>query len=433
MLSPFQNFCFMDLSEMIANHASKLLWGNGHLLESQLTRNQIIIQRWKRDIDFDDFFYKSEKVCSKYGWVGVQIDRLNGGKMCLSILQPFYQKQILRWFDSEEMAITYARVTNSESFKILRTVYTKNTIERSGGVLEGGEFQLSGKQENIPQELKLPLKERHNLGVVPVRFIQNLPHKNFYGGEFDEFYPDTKPVANLQKFLDHTYSKMWEEIENNITHVFGDFSPVEMQNISKSPEQYNRHWRGHSQVEQYIKGGLLVQTKMGMIGQSSSQPVSILMGDPKIQSYAEGIKFIKSQCYEGSGYSAPDENSTQKTEAEVTLLSAKDAETTRIKRTIRTRKYSEMFEAMFLMEGCNKYESQQFIFQIKENIGVDRLKAIEIATSMVAAGFSTRQEEIAKLKGITEIEAEELMAKIDTQRASEIVLDFDVEEKDNGN
>jgi hypothetical protein len=43
-----QNFCMLDLSEIIGNHASKLLFGNGFILSSEYPEYQKAIDELKQ-------------------------------------------------------------------------------------------------------------------------------------------------------------------------------------------------------------------------------------------------------------------------------------------------------------------------------------------------------------------------------------------------
>ncbi len=63
---------------------------------------------------------------------------------------------------------------------------------------------LDGIQEKISKDLQLPLIENHNLGIIPVNFMQNLPKKNFFCGVIGDYYPDNTAYKRLQKVLNHT-------------------------------------------------------------------------------------------------------------------------------------------------------------------------------------------------------------------------------------
>lgn len=400
-----KNFCFIDLSEIIANHGSKLLFGNGYILSSEYQEYQTVIDKLKNWINFESFFYQVEKINSYYGYSIILIDKTKSGRIGLSIAQPYAVSRVARIFESEEMAVTWSRVQYDDQAIYIRTEYTKTEIKRQ---FTSDVLTLNGLQEKISKDLDLPLYEKHNLGIVPVIFMQNLPKKNFFGGVVGDFYPDMAPVKKMQDLLDHTWEQTWKELEFNRTRVFLDCTRQEM-------EQYNNGY----EIKRLL-GDFIIQTNMGIMGGAGGKAVEILQGNPQLESYANFIQFIIDKTFEGAGYSPLNDSTSQKTEAEVLITNSRDAETTRIKRTIRTQKYNLMLQKIFIILGLDG-DLSKWTFEIKENTIMDRLKQIELSSLMVRDGFSTRKREIAKINGVSLEEAEIIKQEIDKEHKNDII------------
>lgn len=97
-----QNFCMLDLSEMIGNHASKLLFGNGFILSSEYPEYQQAIDNFKQWNDFLSIFYQGEKVNSYYGYSILLLDKTETGQIHISLAQPYAVSRVVKIFDSEE-------------------------------------------------------------------------------------------------------------------------------------------------------------------------------------------------------------------------------------------------------------------------------------------------------------------------------------------
>lgn len=399
-----QNFCMLDLSEIIGNHASKLLFGNGFILSSEYPEYQQAIDNFKQWNDLLSIFYQGEKVNSYYGYSILLLDKTEMGQIHISLAQPYAVSRVVKIFDSEEMAVTWSRVQYDDQAIFVYTTYTRTKITRQ---FQSNTMTLSGAQEKISKDLKLPLEEVHNLGIVPVIFVQNLPKKNFFGGVIGDFYPDMTPVRQMQRLCDHTWEQIWKELEYNRTRVFMDVTRQEM-------EQYENGY----EIKKLL-GDFIIQANMRVMGANGGKSVEILQGNPQLQAYADFIQFIIDKAFEGSGYSPINDSTSQKTEAEVLITNSRDAETTRIKRSIRTHKYNLMLQKMFIMLGLDG-DITKWTFEIKENTIIDRLKQLEISSLMVREGFSTRRREIAKINGVSLEEAEIIKKEIDSEHEEDM-------------
>lgn len=388
------NWCMLNLTEMIANHASKLLWGNGYTLTSEHPEYKQAIEKLKQWNNLDSLFYQDCHIKSAYGYSIAQIDKTKTGRIYLNFAQPYAQSRVARVLETEYSASTWSRLQYEDQSIYVKTTYTQNQIIR---YFTSDTVTLDGLQEKISKDLQLPLIENHNLGIIPVKFMQNLPKKNFFGGVVGDYYPDTTPIKDLQKLLNKTFESIDHELEFNITRVFLDITEQEI-NQSKTAFDLKK-----------LIGKFILQANLRSMGSTSgTPPIAIIQGNPILDKYADFIQFIIDKAFEGSGYSPVNDTTSQKTEAEVLITNSRDMETTRIKRTLNQSDWNEIFQRCFLLMGLDGDKSK-WTFEIKENTIVNRLNQLEISERKIAIGISNLKREIIAIEGVSEEEAEQII------------------------
>ncbi|WP_342276180.1 hypothetical protein [Spiroplasma endosymbiont of Nebria brevicollis] len=387
-------WCMLNLTEMIANHGSKLLWGNGYTLTSEYPEYKEAIEKLKQWNNLDSLFYRDCHIKSGYGYSITQIDKTKTGRISLNFAQPYAQSRVARVLETEYSASTWSRIQYDDQSIYVKTTYTPNQIIR---YFTSDTVTLDGLQEKISKDLQLPLIENHNLGIIPVKFMQNLPKKNFFGGVVGDYYPDMTPIKDLQKLLNHTFKIIWKELEYNRTRVFADITAQEI-NQSKSAFEFKK-----------LFDDFILQTNLRSMGSTSgTPPIAIIQGNPVLDKYADFIQFIIDKAFEGAGYSPVNDTTSQKTEAEVLITNSRDMETTRIKRTLNQSDWNEIFQRCFLLMGLDGDKSK-WTFEIKENTITDRLKSLEIDEVELRLGITNIKRIIVKRYGVREEEAEQII------------------------
>lgn len=388
------NWCMINLQEIIANHGSKLLWGNGYTLTSEDEEYKKAIEKLKEWNNLDSLFYQDCHIKSGYGYSITQIDRTKTGRIVLTFAQPYAQSRVARVLETEYSASTWSRIQYDDQSIFVKTTYTPNQIIR---YFTSDTVTLDGLQEKISKDLQLPLIENHNLGIIPVKFMQNLPKKNFFGGVIGDYYPDMTPVKSLQKLLNKTFEIIWKELEYNRTRVFADITEQEI-NQSKTAFDMKK-----------LFGDFVLQTNLRSLGSTSgTPPIAIIQGNPVLDKYADFIQFIIDKAFEGSGYSPVNDTTSQKTEAEVLITNSRDMETTRIKRTLNQSDWNEIFQRCFILMGLDGDKSK-WTFEIKENTITDRLKSLEIDEAELRLGITNIKRIIVKRYGVSEEEAQQII------------------------
>ncbi|WP_395473575.1 hypothetical protein [Spiroplasma endosymbiont of Nomada rufipes] len=387
-------WCMINLQEIIANHASKLLWGNGYTLTSEHEEYKRAIEKIKEWNNFDSLFYQDCHIKSGYGYSIVQIDKSKTGRISLNFAQPYAQSRVARVLETEYSASTWSRVQYDDQIIYVKTTYTQNQIIR---YFTSDYVTLDGLQEKISKDLQLPLIENHNLGIIPVKFMQNLPKNNFFGGVIGDYYPDMTPIKKLQELLNKTFESIDHELEFNVTRVFLDITEQEI-NQSKTAFDLKK-----------LIGKFILQANLRSLGSTSgTPPIAILQGNPILDKYAEFIQLIIDKAFEGSGYSTVNDTTSQKTEAEVLITNSRDMETTRIKRTLNQSDWNEIFQRCFILMGLDGDKSK-WTFEIKENTITDRLKSLEIDEAELRLGITNIKRIIVKRYGVSEEEAQQII------------------------
>lgn len=380
-------FRFIDLADMIANHGAKLLWGNGFILSSDFPKYQKVIDKWKKNIPFQKLFYQDFKIKSYWGYNIAQLDKSITGRIAITFPQPFAISRVGRVFENDEVADTYSRIQYDDMGMTVHTSFTKNEVRRNF-ILEQSTVKVGMTNEKISKDLQLPLYERHNYGVLPVKFMQNIPKKNFFGGTNGDFYPDMTPVKQIQRMLDHVFEQLWKEVEFNRTRVFLDISTQEINQITQ------RSYTAGYELQKMI-GDFILQSNMSVPG-SGQRPIEILQGNFNGASYADVILFLIRMAYSGSGYTYENENSTaQKTQAETLITQNDDFETTRIKRILNQEDWNDIFSRMFIMEGLEG-DTSKWTFSINENQITDRFNELELYRTLQSMGIVSRRYIVEK-------------------------------------
>ncbi len=390
-----------DLTEIVANKAARVTWGNGFILSSEKEDVKKVIQEIQQTIPLQSIFYENEKILSSIGYSIIEIVQMDGGQIGWSIVQPFGISRVAKFLDTPEMAVVWSRLKYDDFSGYIKTTYTREKISRQ--FYNEKEVSLDGEQVKLAKRFQIKSEEKNKIGVVPVQFFQNLPKKNFFGGYLSDYYPDSVAVKGLQALLNKAKESLEHELYWNRTRLAGIRTQTEIQQALKNNYETDKP----NENDFWING------QVGMAGESDTQ---LIQGDPKLDKYTQLFDWIKNSFIEGSNYSGSDDTTNQKTEAEVLFTKSNDAEITRVKRNLRQTQYRRLFKIMFLMKGLD-VKDEDFVFEIKENTVMDRLKQIEVARQAVDSGLSTRLREIKNLHGVSLEEAQKILEEIDKEQA----------------
>jgi hypothetical protein len=175
----------INLSEIVALKMAKRVVGKGYHFTTQnleLKKKLKQIEEWN---DVYTLLFEGEKMFSAYGYLIPVIDKSKGNKVFCNIAQVYGNSQVSKINYQEELAVIWLRNGIDNTGRYLRTTYTRTTIERQY-FTNLDETSVLGESAEILKANQLPVREVHNLGIVPVCFFQNLPKKNIFGSQISE-------------------------------------------------------------------------------------------------------------------------------------------------------------------------------------------------------------------------------------------------------
>lgn len=426
-----RQFKYIDLRELIANHASRLLWGNGFILSSPNEKIKDILQEVDETNNLISFFYQVEKILSSFGFTVVTIDKTEDGKILLNQSSPYALSRIAYVADEELACTVWSRIVYSDSSSgYIKTVYTDKTITRE--FLDTEYNVIAGEAlVKLQKQYRLPLYERHDYGFIPVVFMQNVPKKNnWMGSTIGSYYNDLVPVSGLQNLINFTFSSLNHELEFNRTRVFANLSPLALSQAQLQLNNISNNNLGFSDYQRIKKwtSDFIIKSTEGVPG---TNEFNILEGKPN-EVYLKILDWTLSSAYEGAGYSYKDAESKDATATELQLSKANDTKTTKLKRFLRTQQYKKMFKKILGMLDYKKIKRDDLIFEIKENLIIDEIKKIEIANQRITMGISSRLREIQKEYGVSLEEAKEIKTQIDKENEEDnMYVDKLLENKEN--
>ena len=339
----------------------------------------------------------------------------------ISIAQPYAISRVARISQTELSASVWTRYMYSDLSYYIKTTYTDKKIIRE--IFDENETAvIEGVRTKIFKALQLNREETHNYGFIPVIFMQNRPKKNFFGGSnLGSFYPDASPVFGLQNFLQDLSAMIKHELEFNRTRAFASLTAQEQNILTASKVFGDYASQKQTELAKKLLSDFIIQTDMGIAGEGGER-VKILMADPRFEKYILAMDWAVKMFFRGCGYSSDDDSSGgDKTAFELAVNQSDDVETTRIKRTYRQNQYKRLFKKIFLMLGADEQNvrDENFTFEIKENIIIDRMKELQLAETRIQMGVSSRVREIQKIYGVSKEEAESLLQEIDGENESD--------------
>lgn len=412
-------FDFINLQEVVANRATKQLWGNGFVLSSETPSFQEKIKIINKDNKLFDFFYQAEKALSVWGVAIISIDLTMDKLPLISLNQPYGQSRVARIEQTELAAEVWTRLMMSDNSPYLHSTYSKNKITHD--FVDRNNLAVVGPiRDKIEKKYQLPPTVYHNYGFIPVMFLNNLPKKNFFGGSnIGSYYPDNSPVAKLQSFLDATTETIKYELKANRTRIFGSMSQQELARYRQNTLNGQMQLNNAQLVEDLFKT-CWIQSDMGLPGENSKS-IEIMKGEPTVASYMQMLDWIIDSYFKGCGYSGDSQGSKQQTAFELTVQQSDDVETTRVKRTLRQSQYKRMFDKIFIMlgESQENIDQELYSFEIKENIIVDRDKELERQRMLLQLQLTTRARAIKDLYGVSSDEAEKIIEEINSNNSED--------------
>lgn len=415
----------IDLAQDISDHATELLWGQGHLSKYEGTQKaNDRMQELMKYNRAEEFFPDLEKKLSLFGNMYATIDVVDG-KPTWTLCDPYLNSMVNgtpvpavngtiygmgRAFVTDVVAVIWKRITMGTISFPIKEIWTQNKVERIFFGENNKKVTLAHVNKELPKEMQLTEVWEHNMGFVPVMWFKNVP--TFGGASYPDGYKGAAPQAIINK----TLCELWHETETNRTRIIG--------NLDEST--YQQLMRGGAE-NQLNKSDYLINVKTkNSEGQNDTALVPIV-ADPKFEQYWLSINAAKDEYYKLAGYSPLGDGNTEKTATENLLMKTGDYQTTKKKRNQRTQEINQLIAMTLKIDAAWGYGDiygkdidNSITFQIMENKVMDSLQEISNLQTMIDNDFMSKVEAIAQLRGITIDEARDVFKQIIADKSMEI-------------
>lgn len=405
-------FKSVDLYEMVANKAAKVLWGNGFRITTKNQKISETFAKWDKNNNLLSLFFKTEKQLSARGAVGVLIDPNGNKDLIFNIAQPWNTNQFSIAGTGEVIAAsvwTIVRFDNNPLWMI--STYTENGINRIYRATSDDTASVGYVNVKMNSRFMFPAEVKMNLDFVPACWFENLPRQNLIGMPYGTAYPDWTPLKNLQVQLDNVFENMWKELNYNRTRIFGNFTQKEMMDLIKQADPTTK-WDRNRLFD--LEDDLFIFANIG--GIEGQKKIEILQGDPKLAQYIQAINDIIDLAFLVCGYSGLKDSNSVKTTSEIQYNLGNETQTTNFKKIIRQQQWKQFFDKALIMEGIPKEELGEYIFEIKDNqLKFDR-DQLENQILLEEQGLISKVEMAQNIFGINEMEAKDYLSKIKNHR-----------------
>lgn len=406
------NFKSIDLYEMVASKASKVLWGNGYRITTKNQRITEVFDKWDRNNNLLSLFFKVEKQLSARGCCGVLIDPNMDSELMFNIALPYNTNQFSLASSGEVMAAQVWSITRYDNNPLwMISNYSMNGINRIYKATSDDTASIGSLSVKMPNKFLYPTTTKMNLGFTPAFWFENLPTLNLIGMPLGTAYPDWVSLKNLQVQLDNIFENMWKEINYNRTRIMGNFTQKEMMDLIKQFDPTTQ-WDRARLFD--LEDDMFVHANIG--GIEGQKKLEILQGDPKIAQYIQAINDIVDLAFLVCGYSGLKDSNSVKTTSEIQYNLGNETQTTNFKKIIRQQQWKDFFDKALLMEGFTKEETTEYMIEIKDNqLKFDR-DQLENQMMLEEQGLISKVEQVQNIFGLTETEAKDYLTKINAHR-----------------
>lgn len=429
-----KNKLSINLANDLADHAAELLWGQGFLAK---TSNEIGTRHLNELLTYnraEEFFPYLERQLSLWGNMYVTIDMFDG-KPTWTIADPMLNVPVNtpntpnitgpygigRAMVTDEVAVIWKRITSGAVSFPIKETWDKEKVTRTFYGNNNQTVTLAQVQKKIPEAEALQEVWYHNMGFVPVIWFKNTPTWNALA------FPDGYKGASLQALVDKTMSELWHETETNRTRIIGNMDESTYNQLMKNGD-----------LAEINKNDFLINVKFSNSTGLAQNTLIPVVADPKFEQYWLSIKAAKDQYYQLGGYSPLGDGTSEKTATENLLMKTNDYQTTKKKRNQRMSEVLSLVRYSIAIDSVHGFgnvygDLKKVSFEIMENKVMDSLQEVQNLSAMEKEGYMSKIEVIAKVRGVSEEEAEEIFKKIAKQKQLEqSLMPEDKEEESTG-
>ena len=379
---------YLNYYDLVARHSTKLLTGNGVLLQYQAGEQKEWIERFMFLNRFNNFCSNLAYNLSVKGEVVVGFDLPPDGITRLYIANPL--TRIIKVHNEIVGAEIWKQIvrTTFNNIYYIREVWTKETITRTY-FHNQQKISFSAIQAPVPQEFVLPAEEVNKSGIIPAIDFQNLPNKL----DNEQYYGDIRPDNAYVAILNKLTRIMLSEAAKNTTKVIGNFNDLQQK------DQFQQ------QVEQGQMSDMFLNYQSG-----STNPISLLQGDPKLTEYKDIIEFYLEQLFKSAGYNYTNTATQTSVETATKVISSKslDQNTTNLKKRMFEARMNDLFD---IISNALQWP-KGFNFQLNNAVELNMAEKIANMEKMLELGLITKKDAIKSIYNLDEVDAAKKEAEI---------------------
>ena len=420
----------INLQNLVARHATRLLWGQGFKLSST-TNNKIdkFLKKFIKSTRFQFLMETNEKLLSGYGFsqglpygrTVITIDKSESGEIKLSIADPRFVNKVGMVFIQEELAVIWKKINLDDKMYWLRQVYdTEKVVSSLFDNPNNGDTPPNNDSTDYSQELniwgynrKVSPENRirevwyHNMGICPIVQFFNLPDMsfiNYYIGD----NADNRVQGNaLQKTLNNIIKQYNKALIINKARLIGHFPPEVINNITKN-------WAKDTNFA--FNDMFFNTTALNGMGEADIQ---ILQPKLQLTEYLEQIRKTTELYFNYSGYSFDANTDKSDLTATGSIMGRElDIITTNAKRNWRQSEVERLITKVLIAAGLISKDDTEdkFSFEININLLINTLTQAQTSQMLLEKGITSRVREIAKIHNISLEDAQVMKKEIDKEQ-----------------
>ena len=393
---------FIDLKKIVAEHGARQLGGQGITFTSDNPELQKFFDKMKTFNKLDDWFINIVEIANYWGAVFPIVDKLQNGMWSFAVAQPQIFQSVAQMDVQSFAATVYKQHSTGTGVFFERIHITPKTITKTVSTRTIPDGTTSTP---IPKEL-LSYVGGEGTRPNPYGFINtykflNKPNRVMFS-QYYRINADDQSVSHIPDLVNHLYRQMYKEAIFNKTRIIGSFRKA----------QLNKLKQDQAEVSTYLNDFFTLTNDSG----EQNQSVALLMGDPKFDSYMNGITRLTDEYIKGCLYSPQNDSEVQQTQAETLFTKSKDIETTKFKRERYTELLYNILDDILTFEGfMTKEGDRPYSIAINENVVYNEIQLTNLVIEAIDADLLTHEEAIQKLRGVDPDSAEEIFKKIKTK------------------
>lgn len=399
----------IDVKDIIAKKAAKLLYGKGISVTVEDDLGQARIDEILDKNEFYQMNYDREIYNSKHGDMFWAVEYRGGMPVIYTNDQPDSAPQSKMAYVNRTR--TAAVIWRRHIIDDLHIYMMENHTLENGGVKIKRMFMVKGKwvrlswiYKQVDANLVLP-EEEFFPGEKELRVFRVVNLPAIYGPSKGDLEGNEAVIAGVM----NTWSALNHELLFNRTLVHGNVSVSQKKAMKKDIAN-----KLSSQILSYA----FIATK-GDTSKGDSKILNVEQADPKLDTYWDAYWQAWDNAFNMAGYARRDQKAgqTYRNADDVFFSLRDDLETTELKRGLRTKVLRQLIlkvielEAKFGM-GDIFGDKDKVIVRINDTFITDDQNSIEKMVTMLDNGLISHIEAIAKLRNISEKEAEQVFKQI---------------------